>query len=84
VDVDVDVDVDVNANVNVDVNVDVVQFAKKSSQKALITFAGCGLALSACTTNLLSPLSTPSNDLGENISDIIGDREHLSFWLGII
>jgi hypothetical protein len=28
-------------------------------------------------------LSTLSNDLGENISDILGGREHLSFWYGI-
>jgi hypothetical protein len=25
-------------------------------------------------------LSMPSNDLGDNISDIVGDREHFSFW----
>jgi hypothetical protein len=25
-------------------------------------------------------LSTPSNDLGENISDMIGGLDHLSFW----
>jgi hypothetical protein len=25
-------------------------------------------------------LSTPSNDLGENISDIMGGREYLSLW----
>jgi hypothetical protein len=37
--------------------------------------------LLACTTNLLSPLSAPSNDLGENISDIDGGREHLSFGM---
>jgi hypothetical protein len=57
----------------------------RKSQGIVITnrschFWGCGFALSACTTNLLLPLSTPSNDLGENISDIIGGREHLSFW----
>jgi hypothetical protein len=28
-------------------------------------------------------LSTPSNDLGENISDIVGGREDLSFWHGM-
>jgi hypothetical protein len=43
---------------------------KLSSQNALITCAGYGLALPASATNFLSPLSTPSNDLGENISDI--------------
>jgi hypothetical protein len=70
---------------------------KLSLQNALATFIGHDLALSACTTKLLSSLSlslsfslhsipfhsTPSNDLGENISDIAGGREHLSFWLGI-
>jgi hypothetical protein len=28
-------------------------------------------------------LSTPSNDIGENISDIVGGPVHLSFWHGI-
>jgi hypothetical protein len=60
--------------------VDVVQFAKKfSSQNAFATFAGCDLALSACTTSILLPLSTTSNNLDENISDIVGDCEYLSF-----
>jgi hypothetical protein len=49
-----------------------------SLQNILVTFAICCLALSAYTTNLLSPLSTPSNDFGEIISDIIDDREYLA------
>jgi hypothetical protein len=28
-------------------------------------------------------LSTPSNAFGVNISDIVGGREHLSFWHGM-
>jgi hypothetical protein len=28
-------------------------------------------------------LSTPSNDLGENISDLLGGRENLSFCHGM-
>jgi hypothetical protein len=59
---------------------------KLSSQNTLVTFAGCGLALSACTTHLLSPLSTSNSDFGENISDIVGGREYLSVgmaWHGI-
>jgi hypothetical protein len=59
---------------------------KLSSQNALVTFVICGLALSACMHDQrpFTCLSTPSNDLGENISDIVGGREHLSFWHGMI
>jgi len=60
---------------------------KVSLQNALVTFAVCGLALSGCMANLLSPLfsfhAEQRNNLGENISDIVGGREHLSFWRGI-
>jgi hypothetical protein len=27
--------------------------------------------------------STPGNDLDANISDMVGGREHLSFWHGV-
>jgi hypothetical protein len=56
---------------------------KLSSQNVLATFAERTLALSACTTNLfhVSFHSTPSTNLTENISDIAGGHEHLSFWL---
>jgi hypothetical protein len=56
---------------------------KLSSPDALVIFASCGLALSACMINLLSPLSTPSNDIRATISDIVGSREHPSFSYGI-
>jgi hypothetical protein len=56
---------------------------KLPSQNTFVTFTVGGLALFACTTNLLSPLSMPSNDLSENISDIVGGPEHLSFSHGI-
>jgi hypothetical protein len=38
--------------------VHILQFAKNSSQNALVTFARCGLSFSACTTNLFSSLSS--------------------------
>jgi hypothetical protein len=56
---------------------------KLLSQNALVNFAVCGFELPAWGTNFLSPLSIPSNDLGEKISNIAGAREHLSFWHGM-
>jgi hypothetical protein len=55
---------------------------KLASQNTFVTFTVCSLALSACMHNQppFTSLSTPSNGLSENISDIVGGREHLSFW----
>jgi hypothetical protein len=48
---------------------DMVQFTKNVIANGSYHFAVCRLALFACTTSLLSPLSMPSNDLDENILD---------------
>jgi hypothetical protein len=67
-----------------------VRWRRYNSQEIAIAKRPCHFccawpcpALPACMTNLLSPLSTSSNDLNENISDIVGGWEHLSFWHGM-
>jgi hypothetical protein len=58
---------------------------KLSSQNALVTLLLLALhcAHPRPTSFHLSRYSTPSNDLGENIADIVGGCEYLSFWHGM-
>jgi hypothetical protein len=63
--------------------VDVLQFARNCHHKTLLSlvlYVDLHCPHARPTFYHLSPL-TPSNDLGENISDIVGGREHLSFGM---
>jgi hypothetical protein len=52
-----------------------------SLQNALVTLLYVALHCPyARPTSFHLSLSTPSNDLGDNISDIVDSREHLAFW----
>jgi hypothetical protein len=63
------------------ISVDMVLFARNCHLKTL-----CRLCyMWPCIVRIhdqrpFTSLSTPSNDLGETISDIISGREYLSFW----
>jgi hypothetical protein len=50
-----------------------------SSQNALVTLLHTALRCPHASRTFFTLLSTLSNDLDENISDIVGGREHLSF-----
>jgi hypothetical protein len=58
---------------------------KLSSQNALLTLLHVALHCprARLTSVHLSLHCTPSNNLGENFSDLAGGREDLYFWRGI-
>jgi hypothetical protein len=63
--------------------VDVMQFANDCHRKTLLSLC----YMWPCIVRMYDQtpftfFSTPSNDFGENRLDIVGGREHLSFWHG--
>jgi hypothetical protein len=63
---------------------DMVEFARDSHLNTLLALLAYGaLSCSHAPSTFLSRLSTSSNDLGENISDVVGSHERLSFRHGM-
>jgi hypothetical protein len=62
-----------------------MQFARNCHRKTLLSLL-LDMALRCPHARRISsrPLSTPSTDLGEDISDRVGGRQHLSVWLGMV
>jgi hypothetical protein len=64
--------------------VDVVQFARNCHRKTFVSrFLPAALHFRMHNQLPFSYLSRPSSNLGENISDIVDDRQRLSVWHGI-